>query len=218
MMVATLAAGDHVYSVAGERIRAHGAVSLARCGRRPGRRTRLLIEFARAAALCNDAALHDTSDGWRVEGDPMEGALVALAGKITRQWTDLRGWSRTDSIPFDAEHRYMAVLHHDHEGQAEIHVKGAPEARACPVPRPTAAEGGVEPLDPTTGTAWSRNSPRRPAGDRARTRSAVPRSTLILTPRTSTGSLTLIGLVGLIDPPRPRRSRPSPTASLRASA
>ena len=29
---------------------------------------------------------------------------------------------------FDAAHRYMAVLHHDHEGRACIHVKGAPEA------------------------------------------------------------------------------------------
>lgn len=43
----------------------------------PGDLTRL----ARAAALCNDAALHDRSGVWSAEGDPMEGALLAFAGK-----------------------------------------------------------------------------------------------------------------------------------------
>ena len=43
----------------------------------------VLMEFARAAALCNDAVLHSRDNEWRVEGDPMEGALMALAGKIT---------------------------------------------------------------------------------------------------------------------------------------
>ncbi len=57
----------------------------------------------------------------------MEGALHTLAGKIMRNEADpFAAWTRTDSIPFDASHRYMAVLHHNHEGQALIHVKGAP--------------------------------------------------------------------------------------------
>ena len=41
-----------------------------------------LSRLARAAALCNDAALHCTDGLWTVEGDPMEGALLAFAGKV----------------------------------------------------------------------------------------------------------------------------------------
>src|SRR5690606_10643875 len=42
----------------------------------------VLEEIGLAAALCNDAALHESNGVWTVEGDPMEGALLALAGKI----------------------------------------------------------------------------------------------------------------------------------------
>src|SRR5690606_12039341 len=40
---------------------------------------------------------------------------------------ELSAWSRTDAIPFDSRHRFMATLHHDHEGHAFSFVKGAPE-------------------------------------------------------------------------------------------
>jgi magnesium-transporting ATPase (P-type) len=40
-----------------------------------------VLELARAALLCNDAALHEKDGGWHLEGDPTEGALVALALK-----------------------------------------------------------------------------------------------------------------------------------------
>ena len=43
----------------------------------------VLLEFARVAALCNDAVLRSHADEWHAEGDPMEGALLALAGKIS---------------------------------------------------------------------------------------------------------------------------------------
>ena len=150
MMAAALAAAGHIYSVGGNGYAPEGAVRWREADVDPDKHA-VLTEFARAAGLCNDAMLHAQEAGWRVEGDPMEGALMALAGKITREGAEpFRQWSRTDAIPFDAAHRYMAVLHHDHEGQAFIHVKGAPEAvlalcadqRAAPV-----AEGGGAPGD-----------------------------------------------------------------------
>src|SRR5690606_9200386 len=85
-------------------------------------------ELARAAALCNDAALKEHEGVWTAEGDPMEGALLAFAGKMDM---DIRGeqtkWARSDAIPFDARHRFMATLNHDHESHAFVFVKGAPE-------------------------------------------------------------------------------------------
>lgn len=87
-----------------------------------------LAELLRAAVLCNDAALTESEAGWRVAGDPMEGALVSLAMKAGIN-TDLlrRQNHRNDEIPFDAEHRFMATLHHTHEDENFILVKGAPE-------------------------------------------------------------------------------------------
>ena len=63
-----------------------------------------------------------------VEGDPMEGALVVVAVKAGHdQRLEAECRPRTDVIPFDALHRFMATLHHDHEGRGFLYVKGAPE-------------------------------------------------------------------------------------------
>ena len=54
---------------------------------------------------------------------------------------------RTDVIPFDALHRFMATLHHDHEGRGFLYVKGAPERLLAMCDRQQTA-GGPAPLDP----------------------------------------------------------------------
>ena len=164
---------------------------------------RLLIELARAAALCNDAALHDHPDGWKVEGDPMEGALHTLAGKIMRDGPDpFSEWTRTDTIPFDANARYMATLHHDHAGNAEIDAKGAPESILAMCTSQRAADGGEVPLDPDQ---WKREVEAIAAqGQRvlALATRLVPQDHLVLNTADIDGKLVLLGLVGLIDPPR----------------
>ena len=40
---------------------------------------------------------------------------------------EVRRYPRTDLIPFDTAHRFMATLHHSHQGDALIFLKGAPE-------------------------------------------------------------------------------------------
>jgi len=109
MMVATVATADHVYSVSGDGYAPEGSIRLGDADVNPAEH-RLLIELARAATLCNDAALHYHADGWKIEGDPMEGALHALAGKITPVGAEpFFEWTRTDAIPFDAKARYMTT-------------------------------------------------------------------------------------------------------------
>ena len=202
MMAATLAAAEHTYSVGGDGYAPEGAVRWREADAHPDEH-KVLTEFARAAALCNDAALHGAEDGWRVEGDPMEGALVALAGKITGAGhAPFPDWSRTDAIPFDAAHRYMAVLHHDHEGHARIHVKGAPEAVLALCADQRAAEGGVEPLDPDRWHAMVEELAAEGQRVIAVAVRAVEQEHTILNTADLEGRLTLIGLVGLIDPPR----------------
>ncbi|AZG78821.1 HAD-IC family P-type ATPase [Methylocystis rosea] len=87
-----------------------------------------LMAVLRPAALCNDAVLHERDGVWSVDGDPTEGALRTAAVKGGVSLRDLAlTLPRTDEIPFESQHRFMATLHHDHEGAGHIFVKGAPE-------------------------------------------------------------------------------------------
>jgi magnesium-transporting ATPase (P-type) len=202
MMAATLAAAEHVYSIGGSGYAPEGAVRWREADAHPDEHA-VLMEFARAAGLCNDAMLHAHDEGWRVEGDPMEGALMALAGKITRDGPEpFRQWTRTDAIPFDAAHRYMAVLHHDHEGHACIHVKGAPEAVVALCADQRAADGGSEPLDVDHWHGMVEELAAEGQRVIAVAARAVPQEHTILNIADLEGHLTLIGLIGLIDPPR----------------
>jgi calcium-translocating P-type ATPase len=145
-----------------------------------------LSRLARAAALCNDAALREHAGQWIVEGDPMEGALMAFARKAG----DGNAAHRRDAIPFDSRHRYMAVLTEGADG-GMIHVKGAPERvfRMC---------AGLDYQDwHDRSEAMARRGLRVLAfAERAESAPHIDEAKL-------NGGMTLLGLVGLIDPPRP---------------
>lgn len=164
------------FTVAGEGYAPDGAVTPAGD----------LSSLACAAAACNDAALHDRDGDWVVEGDPMEGALLAFAGKAGGN----RPERRLDAIPFDSRHRFMAVLTEDAAGRF-VHVKGAPERvlRMC---------CGIDQQHwHDRAEALARRGLRVLAlGERTETADRIEASAL-------EGSLTFLGLVGLIDPPRP---------------
>jgi magnesium-transporting ATPase (P-type) len=81
-----------------------------------------------AGSLCNDAALNKENGSWVCHGNPMDCALLSLGLKaeINLEFEEQR-LPRSDLIPFESEHKFMATLRHDHKGQVFIHVKGAPE-------------------------------------------------------------------------------------------
>ncbi|AGY91588.1 hypothetical protein SPICUR_02925 [Spiribacter curvatus] len=171
--------------------------------------------LAEAVALCSDATIASDSAGeTRVSGDPMEVALLhlAAAGDV-----DVEAWRsqhpRVDSIPFDAGHRYMATLHD--EGDARwLVVKGAPEAV---VPRcdGVLTDAGTAALDEA---AWHRRAEEL-AGRGLRLLAVAERrsdgAALDLHQDSGPDSLVLIGLVGIIDPPR-REAIDAVAASQRA--
>ncbi|MDY6948562.1 MAG: cation-transporting P-type ATPase, partial [Pseudomonadota bacterium] len=202
MMVASVATSDHLFTVEGAGYAPSGAI---RCDgeRVNGRDHAALQELARAGDLCNDAALSERDGNWIVAGDPMEGALLAFAGKAD---PDLRGdrsrWTRTDVIPFDARHRFMATLNHDHAGNAFVFVKGAPERIIGMCKQQRGAKGGVEPL---ASQYWHQQA-EVIAGRGQRVLAfairPVAASHTVLEHADVHGTLVLLGLVGLIDPPR----------------
>jgi magnesium-transporting ATPase (P-type) len=164
----------------------------------------LLAELARAAILCNDSALREKDGEWTVEGDPMEGALLVLAGKAGLDARKERAvWARSDAIAFDSSHRFMATLDHDHQGHACIFVKGAPEKLLAMCGAQRTASGERAALD---ADSWRKAADALAAqGQRVLAIAAkpVPPEHTVLQHADVDGSLVLLGMVGLIDPPRP---------------
>lgn len=162
-----------------------------------------LLELARAGALCNDAVLREDAAGWAVEGDPMEGALLALAHKAgIDPAAEGRRLPRTDLIPFDSAHRFMATLHHDHDGGGTLYVKGAPERVLAMCAALRAADGGTVPLDRADWLA--RVEALAGQGQRVLALATRPAGAEQRELRFGDveGGLVLLGLVGMIDPPR----------------
>ncbi|MDI9819142.1 MULTISPECIES: cation-transporting P-type ATPase [unclassified Legionella] len=86
-----------------------------------------LLTLSTACVLCNDAEINFQDDEPQLQGDPMEGALLSMAAKagVYRHHLEEQ-FKLIDTIPFDAEHRFMATLHQQ-DKEAFIYVKGAPE-------------------------------------------------------------------------------------------
>lgn len=163
----------------------------------------VLEELTLASLLCNDAGLSVRDGVWTVDGDPMEGALVSLAIKSGHDAVAARErFARLDEIPFDSRHRIMATLHDRGDGQRVIYAKGAPE-RLIAMCRLEAGPGGARPIDPHR---WHAAIDRLGAeGQRilALARVSRPAGSDAIQPGDIEGTATLLGLVGLIDPPRP---------------
>jgi Ca2+-transporting ATPase len=91
----------------------------------------VLASTARGLALCADAVVHHgTTD--ELVGDPTEGALVVLSAKLGIDVAHVRGqFPRVAEVPFDSATKYMATVHHfstaDGGDLVRIYVKGAPD-------------------------------------------------------------------------------------------
>ena len=113
------------YAPVGEFRRADG-----KAGAAPADVRRLLLD----AALCSDATLRRHDGQWGITGDPTEAALVVAAEKAGVAVEETRRrHARRDAIPFESENQLMATSHAEPDGRQRVIVKGAPEVvlRRC---------------------------------------------------------------------------------------
>jgi len=88
---------------------------------------RMVVQIA---ALCNDSGIRTGDVGYKINGDPTEGALVVAAQKAGFKKQELeQRYPREGEIPFERERKRMTTIHRDIEtGKIVAYVKGTPEA------------------------------------------------------------------------------------------
>ena len=155
---------------------------------------RPLAELLRSGLLCNDSRLAPGPEGWSVVGDPTEGALVVLAAKGgLRPEQEAAHYPRLVEIPFDSSRKRMSTVHLAGDERV-AYVKGAPGEI---IPRSTLSEDGRR-----RALEAAEEMERKALRVLAIARRALP-AEQDLSPREVERELDFLGLVGMLDPPRP---------------
>ena len=160
-----------------------------------------LREALETGLLCNNAepAAGEDADGERGTGDPMEVALLVAATRAGIDRAALRKEQPEErEEAFDPETKLMATFHRRDEA-LRVAVKGAPEAVVAACSRVRDGEGAAE-LDPDGESAWLEANDAM-AKDGLRVLGLATREARDPGEDPYEG-LVLLGLVGLVDPPR----------------
>ena len=182
---------------------------------------RELVEEVRyvlgGGSLANDAVLRSEDGEWTIQGDPTEGAFLVAEAKIGITDERRARFTRVGEVPFSSERRIMTTLETDveREGRIDVVTKGAPDALLARCTHERVA-GDVRPLTEarravaaaavdrladqalrTLAVAY-RPLPEHepPAGERDDGQDGSAFSHL-------EHELIYLGVVGIIDPPRP---------------
>ncbi len=152
MTVVRLHLGGRTFEVTGEGYRPVGEIHV------PGQALTDQVaahvrELLTAATLCNGATLREFPDGWRIIGDPTEGALLVSAAKLGLWKEPLEAEQPfLGELPFDPERKMMTVVRRSPRGPV-AYVKGAPDVLLHRCTRWLTREGVVEPLSDATASA-----------------------------------------------------------------
>lgn len=223
MMVRAVWTGDALYDVEGDGYRPQG--DFKRDGRSvnpPGEPD--LSQTLQSSLLCSNAKLvrgkpptlslkrlirtgsWNAPSEWQVSGDPTEGALVVAAAKAgyDQNWAH-REWERILEIPFESDRRRMTVATRDRKGNLILHLKGAPDSVLNLCDRYLLA-GKAVPLSAAKKEEIAGVNEKL-AGKALRVLGIAFRPVDSLgtepDPESLESGMVFLGLVGMIDPPRP---------------
>ena len=157
---------------------------------------RLLLK---AAVLSSDAYITKSNETWALKGDPTEGALVVAAEKIGFKKDDLdKQFPRITEVPFSSETKRMITLHQTPEGTV-AYAKGAAEIILSSCTR-YKSDDGIQPI--TEEIRSNILNIVQSFGEHALRVigvAFVPATSLELVQK----DMIFLGLLGMIDPPRP---------------
>ena len=201
MMVVSVVTAGADYTVTGDGYAPEGEV---KSGGARVERDAVLELMGRVSLLCNDAELFQREGVWNVEGDPTEGALYPFATKLALDRTvEQRAFPRVDAIPFESEHKFMATLHSSAGSARVLLVKGAPEVILESCDRQQTGDQSYAPID----RSHFQQASDRLAGQGERVLALAWLDRTALEPGGLSAAdlpqnLVMLGLVGLLDPPR----------------
>ncbi|CEJ91885.1 Putative Cation-transporting ATPase pma1 [[Torrubiella] hemipterigena] len=180
-------------------------------------------KLLQAALLCNDATFDPTTAhlpvaAREVQGNATDAAVLRFASSNKRSEKETSILPRVFQIPFNSKNKWMLTVHRDSddvsEKQYRVFVKGAPDVLLPAVTRYWSAKtDSVQPFDANAAAAFkayqdslSHNAER-----------VIVLCEKTITPNNPLGSnafsdeiasfamsdLTVVGILGIIDPPRP---------------
>jgi magnesium-transporting ATPase (P-type) len=201
MMVVSAVTAQSTYQITGDGYSPQGQVQK---DGKPVGNDPVLALMGRVSVLCNDAQLFQQEGSWKVEGDPTEGALYPFASKLGMDRAAEQKLSpRMDAIPFESEHKFMATLHKSTAGKEALFVKGAAEVILEHCDRQQIAGGDAASLD--RGHFMQASDRLAAQGERVLALAWLENPGVragSLDPADLPKTLVLLGLVGLLDPPR----------------
>lgn len=163
-----------------------------------------LIMALKIGTLCNSAELHQNAEkAWSIVGDPTEGALLTVAGKAQLIKQDLEQKNPIlGEIPFDSERKRMSMARKTEEGPM-LFIKGATDIILGHA-ESILLNGKVEPL--TDERKKSISDANASLASQALRVLAVgyrplPQDSKI--DQSIEDKLILVGLIAMMDPPRP---------------
>jgi Ca2+-transporting ATPase len=204
MTARDLVIAGHKYSVTGEGYGSNGQIRHV-AGVSEANLDPILLPMV----LCSDAVVHDEE----LVGDPTEGALIVLAQKGGVMVDATRDeYPRVAEVPFDSAYKLMATFHNMTNNQNEpvvrCYVKGAPDvliARSTSIFNP---DGQTVTLDDAyRDRALEINEELASQGMRVMVVAGRDLDPVAFNPESDlleeVNNLTLLGMVGIVDPPRP---------------
>jgi magnesium-transporting ATPase (P-type) len=151
-------------------------------------------------AVCNDSRIAQEDGHWKVVGEPTEGALYTLGRKAN---FDPEPYQRIAIVPFESENKYMATLNEVPGKGLKTMLKGAPDRLLDRSAHERSASDALEPLDRKFWEEqidWLSSQGLRVLA--AASREVEPGKS-DLTSADVDREMVFLGLVGIIDPPRP---------------
>ncbi len=161
-----------------------------------------ILKLVKIGALCNNASIIKEDGGWRVIGDPTEGALITLSEKAGIKPDRLKKEEKfIVEIPFSSQRKMMSVVYRDRKTTS--YVKGAPE-RIIANCSHIFENGKVKPLTRAKKKKLNKIAEEM-AGEPLRVLALaykeIPKKEKYHFKMLET-NLVFVGLVGMIDPPR----------------